>query len=269
MTEHPMIFQPESVRGLLAKPPTKWQTRRVATAQNSLINGSGEWIRSDWQYLDWSKARVDIGPSPAGNPGPYFHVPFRRPDYGDDCPIYRVYPRVQPGDLVRIRETWRPVMEGYHSYIEYKACSPDLQVLDAREKFKNLKAIYHVVPGGSSLPSYSKAWHSPLHLPREWSRAWLRVSGVRGQRLQDISEEDAKAEGARLLYWYAPTADEDTHVTLSGANASHLNGFATQWTSINRKKPSRRWEANPIVWAYSVDRVLNRVEADEYLREAV
>ena len=42
-----------------------------------------------WERLNWSKAWVDMGPSPAGNPGPYWHVPLK-----DGDTIHRLYPRV-------------------------------------------------------------------------------------------------------------------------------------------------------------------------------
>lgn len=45
-----------------------------------------------WDRLDWSRAYADLGPSPAGNPGPYWHVPYR---YTDE--VYRLYPRVMLG----------------------------------------------------------------------------------------------------------------------------------------------------------------------------
>jgi hypothetical protein len=54
---------------------------------------------AQWKNLDWSKARIDMGPSPAGNLGPYWHVPER----DGDC-THRLYPRVLQGkwaDVIR------------------------------------------------------------------------------------------------------------------------------------------------------------------------
>ena len=55
-----------------------------------------DWLRDgsrcsaeQWAELDWSKAWVDLGPSPAGNLGPYWHVP----DRDGDC-THRLYPKV-------------------------------------------------------------------------------------------------------------------------------------------------------------------------------
>ncbi len=45
-----------------------------------------------WRRLDWSRAWVDMGPSPAGNPGPYWHVPLRA-ENGSET-VHRLYPKV-------------------------------------------------------------------------------------------------------------------------------------------------------------------------------
>lgn len=42
-----------------------------------------------WHKLNWSRAWMDMGPSPAGNPGPYWHVPLP-----EDGTVHRLYPRV-------------------------------------------------------------------------------------------------------------------------------------------------------------------------------
>lgn len=43
----------------------------------------------EWEALDWAKAYVDMGPSPAGNLGPYWHVPL-----GDGDTVHRLYPKL-------------------------------------------------------------------------------------------------------------------------------------------------------------------------------
>jgi hypothetical protein len=48
--------------------------------------------KEQWDFLNWSKAWVDLGPSPAGNLGPYWHVE----DRDGDC-SHRMYPRVLMG----------------------------------------------------------------------------------------------------------------------------------------------------------------------------
>jgi hypothetical protein len=49
----------------------------------------GEILLSRWEDLDWSQAYVDMGPSPAGNAGPYWHVPLKSADT-----VHRLYPKL-------------------------------------------------------------------------------------------------------------------------------------------------------------------------------
>ena len=62
------------------------------TQADWLLNGASirtKDARELWDDLDWSKAWVDLGPSPMGNPGPYWHVPRKSSDT-----IHRLYPKV-------------------------------------------------------------------------------------------------------------------------------------------------------------------------------
>jgi hypothetical protein len=63
-----------------------------------------DWLRDghrcskeQWDLLDWSKAWMDMGPSVAGNPGPYWHVP----DRDGDC-SHRMYPKILRGKWLRL-----------------------------------------------------------------------------------------------------------------------------------------------------------------------
>ena len=71
-------------------------------------------IRERWHHLDWANARLDMGPSPAGNLGPYWHVPLRKVHgrwEGDT--IHRLYPKLGKW-LPMIREmiAQRPIVFG-------------------------------------------------------------------------------------------------------------------------------------------------------------
>ena len=93
-------------------------------------------------------------------------------------------------------------------------------------------------------------WKPSIHMPRWASRITLRVTAVKVERLQDISDEDAKAEGIfqtnagswSAVEGYAPLAGQ-----------SPKGGFYCLWTSINGPGS---WDANPWVVAYSFERVL-------------
>ena len=88
-------------------------------------------------------------------------------------------------------------------------------------------------------------WKPSIYMPRWSSRITLEVTGVRVERLQDISEEDAQAEGAPLELGVLER-------TILGAKARYRSGFVRLWESINGPGS---WDANPWVWCVSFKRV--------------
>lgn len=89
-------------------------------------------------------------------------------------------------------------------------------------------------------------WKPSIFMPRWASRITLEVTEVRVQRLQEITEDDARAEGA----W---TAD---CVSAVGAAlfGTHRGGFSELWDRINGRD-GRRWTDNPFVWAITFKRL--------------
>ncbi|MDR2981151.1 MAG: hypothetical protein LBV12_02765 [Puniceicoccales bacterium] len=79
-------------------------------------------------------------------------------------------------------------------------------------------------------------------MPRWASRITLEVTGIRVERLREISEEDAIAEGVRIGMGAMPYF-------------SCLDAFKALWDSINGKRPGCSWEANPWVWPVEFRRV--------------
>ena len=88
-------------------------------------------------------------------------------------------------------------------------------------------------------------------MPRWASRLTLEVTGVRVERLQDISEEDARAEGA-------PCELAVLDSVRLGARASHRAGFIRLWQSING---AGSWDANPWVWVVEFRRIEQEAHA--------
>ena len=91
-----------------------------------------------------------------------------------------------------------------------------------------------------------------IHMPRWASRITLEVTGVRVERLQDISEEDAKAEGADPVVLLP---DDDTGLlttVMHDTKGDHRDGFAALWSSINGLGS---WQANPWTWVIEFKRI--------------
>ena len=97
-------------------------------------------------------------------------------------------------------------------------------------------------------------WHPSIHMPKEAARIFLRVTGVRVEQLQDITEEQAKAEGALKAFEYnmpegpVITLDEDGYFQI---------GFKSIWDSTIKKAelPRYGWDANPWVWVIKFERI--------------
>ena len=139
--------------------------------------------------------------------------------------INRACPYGQPGDRIYVRETARSC----RAY-EVQGYPPS--------QWGN-KPIWFEADG--TPPGAETAWATKatpaIHLPMFAARIWLEVTGVRVERLQDISEADALAEGARF-----ELASIDS--VRIGATASFLSGFRNIWESTGGN-----WDANPWVWA--------------------
>ncbi len=95
--------------------------------------------------------------------------------------------KYQPGDEIWVRETWCKFVPEHviDSEYAYKADSTDADGEEFRQSFIRV--------------GYPYKWKSPIYMPRSASRITLEVESVRIERLGDLSEIDAKAEGASSI----------------------------------------------------------------------
>lgn len=204
MKERPILFSGGMVRALLAG--TKTQTRRVVKPQPP----------ADKQRSAWYEPGI-MGWAPPEIPSQHWHR-VRCP-YG------------QPGDRLWVREAWRESGEG--SAWHYAA---DGTILP-KQRDKDLQAF---LARRAPFTWESYKWRPSIHMPRAASRITLEVTGVRVERLQDISEKDAWAEGCEGY-------DDDVTGGKSGYSEFH-----DLWKSING---SGSWDANPWVWVVEFKRL--------------
>ena len=129
--------------------------------------------------------------------------------------INRACPYGQPGDRIYVRETFSQHPEW--GQLAFRADGEEFEDADGW--------------------LWEPKWTPAIHMPKDIARIWLEVTGVRVERLQDISEADALAEGARF-----ELASIDS--VRIGATASFLSGFRNIWESTGGD-----WDANPCVWA--------------------
>lgn len=146
-------------------------------------------------------------------------------------------PYGQPGDRLWVRETWgvgsRPDPWGGYEGIEYRADQ------DGLEDDELLPCHKVKTPDDICLSDYRSGWHPSIHMPRWASRITLEITEVRVERLQEIGEADAMAEG--VSGWVHDERCETAR-----------DGFRVLWESIHG---SDSWSANPWVWVVEFRRV--------------
>lgn len=229
MKEHPILFSGPMVRAILEG--RKTQTRRVVKPCPDgfewAVKHSGDTFTNTlWDGEQWITHNIPIscdclvytGPmqrcvDPTGSSNMEW---FQWESTPLTCPYGQI------DNLLWVRETWAV----NHNYDEWKPSDlePGLLSLDL-----NYAASWVDKPGylGKIRPS--------IFMPRWASRLTLKIIDVRVERLQEISEDDAKAEG--VSPW---------HDTIDGI--VYKPEFVSLWDSINAKRPGCAWNDNPYVW---------------------
>lgn len=140
--------------------------------------------------------------------------------------IDRSCPYGQPGDRLWVREAFAHVLDDKFGPV------PD-------------SIVYRADEGNSDWPH---GWRPSIHMPRLASRILLEITGVRVERLQEISEADAIAEGIidGGKYWYGNPGKPAHKI------AGPVNAYRDLWESINGPGA---WAANPWVWVIEFKRV--------------
>ena len=119
--------------------------------------------------------------------------------------------------------------------------------------------IYKADGGSAKAAGYAAEpkWRPSIHMPKEAARLFLRVTNVRVERLQDIDDDGAKAEGANYQDGKNVGWEEKMRRTA-------IDRFAEIWD--NTIKPADRlrygWEANPWVWVIEFERISNQPEGE-------
>lgn len=156
--------------------------------------------------------------------------------------IYALY---QPGDILYVRETWN----------QWYELDANDQPIEGTGKYyyaadKEPHPFTDYVADNGEHRDYP-LWRPSIHMPKEAARLFLKVTDVRVERLQEISEEDAEAEGF---------AGEFSRI--KGPNGELLKEFtsrfcfAEHWDSTIKPKDRERygWEADPWVWVIEFER---------------
>ena len=227
-----LVLSRPMVRAVLAGEKT--QVTELKRRSNTLFNGS-QWTRwANNQVWDWDKAWLDEGPSPAGNPGPYLHVPWHAGDSAFRDTVHRVYPKIQPGTIYWVKEAF--ATQGKTTF--YRTGHEEET---------------------SRGPRVDMLWQRAEAMPFERARILLRVTKVDMKRVQDFSEDDALAQGIENDAWdMAPVARDYTTRNSwfvawpMGVNPPHTiveaeDLFQRSFRSLIEQKHGPCWDQNP--WA--------------------
>ena len=225
MKERPILFSAPMVRAILEG--RKTVTRRVVKPQPYIANVADDGMRY-WNVSGAVGGRIRL-----------------EPDFLASCPYG------QPGDRLWVRESFWKNEDGFKptlllgakatQQVEYDASLNDLD----REELRQFQ--YKRKPS--------------IHMPRWASRITLEVTGMRVERLQDISEEDALAEGLHRIEIGSGYLDRYAATAASWQEAVEQqvttyedprNAFRDLWESING---AGSWNANPWVWAVEFKRI--------------
>lgn len=154
-----------------------------------------------------------------------------------NCEEERVYrPPLQTGDILWVRETWTPGPDGSYIYKASVEC-PD---------------------------AWRGTWRPSIHMPREAARIFLRVTGVRVERLQEITPQQAMAEGQPRCTGSITICGGSTSCqSCEGSFGNARQWFSEVWDSTidPRDRDAYGWSANPWVWVIEFRRI-SKEEAD-------
>lgn len=234
----PLLFSGPMIRALLAG--TKTQTRRIVSAHNTLLDG-GSMPRKVWPELQLERAFVDPGPSPAGNAGPYLQVPRYAYEEKDQT-VHRVYPIWQRADSIWVKETAALIWPHDSAPEDERECVVEYRADGDPRRFPGQW------PSDTASDPERPRWRPSIFCKRWMSRITLDVISVRVERLQSITEEDARAEGV------APyTTNTLRMVDPEAQGPKWRPAFEDLWDEINGERAS--WASNPWIWAIEFKRV--------------
>ena len=209
----PVLFNTDMVRAILDG--RKGATRRVVKYKYSNTEMK---VRTDKYGTHLIEIQKDIegetyGKNPDGRP------------WRKLLPYIEKTPPCRKGDILYVREAWCSE-HGGEAYF-YRAD-------------KNTERE-------SKLIDYDgRKWRPSIHMPKKAARLWLKVTGVRVERLQEITPEQIIKEGV--------TGFGAEQLTLLGKHYDIL--FAALWDSTVKKQELSRygWRANPWVWVIEFER---------------
>ena len=214
MKERPILFSAEMVKAILNG--SKTQTRRIkGIADLDLLNCRFDGKR--WQkHIGYPVGHADI-PCSYGEAGDRLWVRETWRSW---------FPTVKDENGIDALDKWGVQQLGEHWHVRYRADGKEIETdvgWDEGDNYADpIDLGIHIEPA---------KWRPSIFMPKMFSRILLEITDVSCERVQDISEDDAFAEGISYGDWLADPVKE----------------FEKLWDSINKKR-GYGWDNNPWVW---------------------
>lgn len=174
--------------------------------------------------------------------------------YPDDLPevIKNCCPFGQVGDRLWVKETWSDVnYEGYTA-LAYRA-DGELRALnedDGDDSDPNLEKYQFANWYPDLIEGTGGRWRSSMQMPRWASRITLEITDIRVERLQDISQEDARSEG--ITDGGCINCGEPEPCVCEKPTPDAVDSYAYLWNNIYGQDS---WQSNPWVWVIEFKRI--------------
>jgi len=217
-----------------------WLAGKKTVTRRLITKGTAKCSTMPFDVLDLLKAYSDDSWKPTG----ILHAPLLE----DDGTMHRIWPRLEPGETVYIKETWIDL-----------AKTPVLG--SGSEKYKGLKVWYRADNHGDM--EVSGKWKSPRFMPERASRSHALIVSARPERIQEITTRECVKEGthcgdiAKLNDPEVIRAVRESGSCLVAAallkteNYPPRKQFQTLWESLHPGS----WERNDWVWRYELEKL--------------
>lgn len=239
--ERPILFNGAMVRAILAGQKT--QTRRVVKRRRGwpieFVGGMGDFNDPSCWGFECSETAAWWLLKDDGDPGSH-QIP---------CPFG------EPGDRLWVRETWGVVSNAWDDDGNICEWNPDRDNKEIHElPFGNGYYSGHVIYAADGAYEWAgdddgggeprSAWHPSIHMPRAASRITLEITGVRVERLHDISEDDCWAEGIEAV---DGALDDVKIIEMANRMGRSFEDAAPTFAAL-LGSTGAVWAENPWVW---------------------
>lgn len=234
ITERPILFSTPMVQAILDG--RKTQTRRVVKfPENVRVETVNHWSKAPVAGYGIKGEFVPLNINGGISTKAFYEHSIKCP-YG------------QPGDRQWVRETWQGYRQTSYEYDEWE------EMESPKDRHEQPYSPVYKADG----KNFPEKWQPSIFMPREFSRIDLLIEDIRVERLQDISAEDALAEGIERNNMGLGNGETyKDYIDCPNDKwewfGCPINSFQSLWDSINGK--TYPWKSNPWLWVIEFSRI--------------